>query len=462
MFNFFKKKFFQKESQPVEVEVEKIVETEQEEPQISTETQEFEEPVSVAEVVEETHYEELQPDIEEEVSQDVQEEVISEEICEPPYEAVVPVEYEEPRAEVETESISEVEEQEVFQDTFVPEEVILEEKIQEEQPSVIEYEESQIQAEMSGKVEYEQISDKFFKLSFGMLKDAISKTTEAISGQISSIVPKGEKIDDDILDELEEILIKTDVGVDLAAEIVDGIRAIKDKITTDEINDIIKEEFKKVIAQAGSNQLNFKEGLNIFLITGVNGAGKTTMIGKLAHRFKLMGGKVLIAAGDTFRAAAEEQLDIWSKRAGADIVRRDGADSASVVFDAIRKARSEDYDVLLIDTAGRLQNKFNLMEELKKIKKVIDNEASGQIAESILVLDANMGQNGLLQAEVFKEAVQITAVGLTKLDGSAKGGIIAGIAKKFNLPVKLIGVGEKIEDLKDFNADDFVDALFGK
>lgn len=300
-----------------------------------------------------------------------------------------------------------------------------------------------------------------FKLSFGSFKEALSKTTEAIFGQITSILSSGEKIDDDLLDELEEILIKADVGLDLATEIVDKIRIQKDKITAEELSNIIKDEFKKVILDAGSSELNYKEGLNIFLITGVNGAGKTTLIGKLAYRFKLSGAKVLVAAGDTFRAAAEEQLDIWSKRAGADIVRKDGADSASVVYDAIKKAQNESYDVLLIDTAGRLQNKFNLMEELKKIKRVIDNEAQGAMAESILVLDANTGQNGLAQAEVFQEAVQITAVGLTKLDGSAKGGIIAGIAKKLNLPVKLIGVGEKMEDLKDFSADDFVDALFG-
>lgn len=430
MFNFFKKKFFQKESQINAADndkIEKVIETEPQEPQIPVETPEFEEPAFVAETVEETHYEEFQP-------------------------------------QAEAENVPQAEELQILPDNTDTVEEVAVDEVQEqpcEASSPAEYDEPQIQEEISNEVEYEQLSDKFFKLPFGMLKDAISKTTDAISGQISSIAPKGEKIDDDILDELEEILIKTDVGVDLAAEIVDEIRARKDKITTDEIHDIIKEEFKKVIAQAGSNQLNFKEGLNIFLITGVNGAGKTTLIGKLAHRFGLMGGKVLIAAGDTFRAAAEEQLDIWSKRAGADIVRKDGADSASVVFDAIRKAKDENYDVLLIDTAGRLQNKYNLMEELKKIKKVIDNEAAGQISESLLVLDANMGQNGLLQAEVFKEAVQITAVGLTKLDGSAKGGIIAGIAKKFNLPVKLIGVGEKIEDLKDFNADDFVNALFG-
>lgn len=352
-----------------------------------------------------------------------------------------------------------------------PEHEIPEEQIKEALESVAEFVTKEIFVETAPVFEPEKqqeealpsAEDDFepsFKLSFDVFKEAISKTTEAISGGISALALTGEKIDEDMLDELEEILIKADVGVDLSAEITDKIRAQKDKITTENLNKIIKDEFKKILAQAGSNAMNYRDGLNIFLITGVNGAGKTTLIGKLAHRFRKYGAKVLIAAGDTFRAAAEEQLDIWSKRAGADIVRRDGADSASVVFDAVKKAKNEGYDVLLIDTAGRLQNKFNLMEELKKIKKVLDNEAQGEIAESILVIDANTGQNGLSQAEIFQEAVQITAVGLTKLDGSAKGGIIAGIAKKLSLPVKLIGVGEKMEDLKDFDADDFVEALF--
>lgn len=299
-----------------------------------------------------------------------------------------------------------------------------------------------------------------FGLSFDSLKNVISKTTDAISGEISTVFSNAEKIDDDILDELEEVLIKADVGLDLAVEIVDKLRARQKELNTGNVKQAIKDEFKSVISQAGSCELNYKEGLNIFLITGVNGSGKTTLIGKLAHRFSKAGARVLVAAGDTFRAAAEEQLDIWSQRAGADIVRRDGADSASVVFDAIKKAQNENYDVLLIDTAGRLQNKFNLMEELSKIKKVLDREAPDRIAESILVLDANTGQNGLAQAEVFQESVGVTAVGLTKIDGSAKGGIIAAIAKSLKLPVKLIGIGEKMDDLKDFSADDFVNALF--
>ena len=198
----------------------------------------------------------------------------------------------------------------------------------------------------------------------------------------------------------------------------------------------------------------------LYFITGVNGVGKTTLIGKLAHKFKVEGKRVLIAAGDTFRAAAEEQLDIWSKRAGADIVRRDKADPASVVYEAIQKAKNENYDVILVDTAGRLQNKFNLMEELAKIKSVIDKNAPEHLRETLLVLDANTGQNGLQQAKVFTEAVNLTSVALTKLDGSAKGAIVLAVAKDLKLPVKLIGVGEKMEDLKSFAPDEFINALF--
>ena len=233
------------------------------------------------------------------------------------------------------------------------------------------------------------------------------------------------------------------------------------KIKPSEVKDYLKSEFEKVLNNAGDNTLSFKENdLNIYFITGVNGAGKTTLIGKLAHKFKNENKRVLIAAGDTFRAAAEEQLDIWSKRAGADIVRRDKADPASVVYEAIQKAKNEKYDVILVDTAGRLQNKFNLMEELAKIKSVIDKNATGNLRESILVIDANTGQNGLQQAKVFTEAVNLTSVALTKLDGSAKGAIVLAIAREMRLPVKLVGVGEKMEDLKTFDSKEFIQALF--
>lgn len=300
-----------------------------------------------------------------------------------------------------------------------------------------------------------------FKLPFSNFKEAISKTTQAISGKISNILGNFETVDEDMLEEIEETLIKADVGVDFACSVTENLRTQKN-LRPDDVLSFIKNEFENIIKSCGSTELNFSENLNIFLITGVNGAGKTTLIGKLAYLFTKLNQKVLIAAADTFRAAAEEQLDIWAQRACVDILRKDKADSASVVFDSIKKAQNEGYNVLLIDTAGRLQNKFNLMEELRKIKKVIDKEAPNALSESILVLDATTGQNGLTQAEVFQESVDITAVALTKLDGSAKGGIIAAIAKKLHLPVKLIGVGEKIDDLKYFNTEDFVKALFEK
>ena len=200
--------------------------------------------------------------------------------------------------------------------------------------------------------------------------------------------------------------------------------------------------------------------VTVILVVGVNGVGKTTLIGKMAYMFKQQGKRVLIAAGDTFRAAAEEQIDIWSKRSGADIVRKDKADPASVVYETIQKAKNEKYDIILIDTAGRLQNKFNLMEELTKIKTIIDKNAPDALRESLLVIDANTGQNGLQQAKVFKKCVNLSAVALTKLDGSAKGAIVLAIAKDLGLPVKLVGVGEKMEDLKQFDSKEFINALF--
>ena len=263
----------------------------------------------------------------------------------------------------------------------------------------------------------------------------------------------------DVLDDIEASLIKADIGVDLALQIVENIK--NNNIKPTGIKEFLKSQFEEILNLAGSNELKFDfDKLNIYFVTGVNGAGKTTLIGKLAYRMKTEGKKVLLAAGDTFRAAAEEQLDIWSKRADVDIIREDKADPASIVYRAIEKAKNENYNVLIIDTAGRLQNKFNLIEELKKIKGVIDKKAPDANFESILVLDANLGQNGLNQAKVFKEAVELTAVALTKLDGSSKGGVIFAIAKEYNLPVKLIGVGEKIGDLKNFNKDEFISAIF--
>lgn len=301
---------------------------------------------------------------------------------------------------------------------------------------------------------------KFFSEGFNNLKNAVSNTANALVGNVVKSVEHEEEFSEFVLDDMEDLLISADLGVNYAAELVDKLRN-QTKIKPSEVKQYLKDEFSKVLNEAGSNELKYVDNtLNIYFITGVNGAGKTTLIGKLAYRFKNSGKKVLIAAGDTFRAAAEEQLDIWSKRAGADIVRRDKADPASVVYESIQKALQENYDVILVDTAGRLQNKFNLMEELTKIKTVIDKNAPESLRECILVLDANTGQNGLQQAKVFTEAVNITSVALTKLDSSAKGAIILAVAKDLKLPVKLVGIGEKMEDLKDFNREEFIEALF--
>lgn len=301
----------------------------------------------------------------------------------------------------------------------------------------------------------------FFKEKIDNFKDAVSNTAKSLVGNVlSSVDENEEEYSEFALDDIEDTLISADLGVSYASELVDRLRAQKNAKPS-ELKKYLKEEFIQTLKNAGDTELNYKDGeVNIYFITGVNGAGKTTLIAKMAYRFKSEGKKVLIAAGDTFRAAAEEQLNIWSVRAGADIVRRDKADPASVVYEAIQKAKNEHYDVILVDTAGRLQNKFNLMEELKKIKTVIDKQAPEALRESILVIDANTGQNGLQQAKVFGECVKLTSVALTKLDGSAKGAIILAIAKEMNLPVKLVGVGEKMEDLKAFNPDDFIDALF--
>ena len=301
---------------------------------------------------------------------------------------------------------------------------------------------------------------KFFSEKFNNIKQVVANTAQSLVGNVASAVEHEENFSEFVLDNMEDLLISADLGVNYAAELVDKLR-YQTKIKPAVVKEYLKSEFQKTLAESGNNELNYIENvLNIYLITGVNGAGKTTLIAKLAYKFKTAGKRVLIAAADTFRAAAEEQLDIWSKRAGADIIRHDKADPAAVVYETIEKAQRENYDIVLIDTAGRLQNKFNLMEELGKIKTVIDKKAPESLRECVLVLDANTGQNGLQQAKVFTESVNLTSVALTKLDGSAKGAIILAVAKEMKLPVKLIGIGEKIEDLKPFDADEFIEALF--
>ena len=290
------------------------------------------------------------------------------------------------------------------------------------------------------------------------LKNALSKTINSLINNVTSIA-NDEIINEYEFDDIESMLIKADLGVDLSVELVEKLK--NRKIKSSELKPFLKEEFINILNNAPNEKLKFdKDKINIYFVVGVNGAGKTTLIGKLAHKFKKEGQKVLLVAGDTFRAAAEEQLDVWSKRADVDILREDKADSASLAYRAIDMARKDNYNVVIIDSAGRLQNKFNLIEELKKIKNVIAKKIENDNLETILVLDGTQGQNGLNQAMVFNEAVDISAIAITKLDGTPKGGIIFSIAKNLKLPTKLIGVGENIEDIKEFNKDEFISALF--
>ena len=294
---------------------------------------------------------------------------------------------------------------------------------------------------------------------FGLLKNALSNTANSLIDSVVSVVA-GDTIPDEFeLDDIESMLIKADLGVELATELVEKIK--EKRIKSSQLKDFLKQEFIEILNLESDNKLKFdKNKLNVYFVVGVNGAGKTTLIGKLANRFKLQGEKVLLVAGDTFRAAAEEQLDVWSKRAGVDILREDKADSASLAYRSIDMARKDGYNVVIIDSAGRLQNKFNLIEELKKIKNVIYKKIENDNLETLLVLDGSQGQNGLNQALVFNEAVDISALAITKLDGTPKGGIIFSIAKNLKLPTKLIGIGEGINDVIDFNKQDFINALF--
>lgn len=279
-------------------------------------------------------------------------------------------------------------------------------------------------------------------------------------GQIVS----GQKIDDEFFDELEEQLILADMGVETAMELVENLRRDARKLGLDSGDaalEHLKGQMSGMLAE-GDHQLKLeREGLSVILFLGVNGVGKTTTIGKLASRFKQEGRRVLVAAADTFRAAAIDQLEVWCQRAQVDLIKHsEGSDPASVVYDAIAAAHSRKAEILLVDTAGRLQNKNNLMEELKKLRRIIEREHPGQPGEVLLVLDATTGQNALSQAKLFKEAAGVTGVVLTKLDGTAKGGIVLGIQNEYGLPVKFTGWGESAEDLKPFDAEAFSKRLF--
>ena len=297
---------------------------------------------------------------------------------------------------------------------------------------------------------------------FNKIAEGLKKTRDSMMGKVDALLNSFTKIDEDFFDELEESLIMADVGAVTSARICENLRKkVKEEGLSDPAS--VKGALKEIIAQMleGDEALNLSTKPSIILVIGVNGVGKTTTIGKLAHNLHEDGKKVLLAAADTFRAAAIDQLQIWADRAGVDLVKHgEGSDPAAVVFDAINAGKARGCDVVICDTAGRLHNKKNLMDELSKIARVIDREAPGSAKEVLLVLDATTGQNALNQAKLFQEAAGLTGIILTKLDGTARGGVVIGIKEELNIPIKYIGVGEQIDDLRPFDSKDFVEALF--
>ena len=297
---------------------------------------------------------------------------------------------------------------------------------------------------------------------FDKIKAGLTKTREALSGTLGSVFSGFSEIDDDFYDELEESLILADLGVDTSVKAVGRLRkAVREQHlkTTEEAREALKEILVDMLS-VGDTELNLSTHPSVILVIGVNGVGKTTTIGKIAKQLTSQGKKVMLVAGDTFRAAAADQLEIWAGRSGAAIVRQhEGADPASVVVDGIQSAKARDVDVILIDTAGRLHNKTNLMNELNKISRIVARELPDAAKEVLLVLDGTTGQNGLIQAKQFKEIAGVTAIALTKLDGTAKGGIVIAVADALQIPVKFVGVGEQADDLMPFSAKEFVEAL---
>ena len=297
---------------------------------------------------------------------------------------------------------------------------------------------------------------------FEKLKTGLSKTKESFNTKINDVFSNFRKVDEEFLEELEEVLIMSDMGVDTSVKIVDNLRKRikKDNIKDEEeVKEALRDEIKKIFDEV-DNSLNLKTKPSVILVVGVNGVGKTTSIGKIANKLKNDGKKVVIAAADTFRAAAVEQLEVWAKRSGSELVKKEeGHDPASVVYEAIKRTKEMDADVLIVDTAGRLHNKKYLMDELHKIKKVINKEMGNLSQEVLLVLDATTGQNAINQVKAFKQETDVTGLVLTKLDGSSKGGVVVGIVEENKIPVKFIGVGEQIDDMEIFNSEDFAKAI---
>ncbi|MFT3739012.1 MAG: signal recognition particle-docking protein FtsY [Breznakibacter sp.] len=311
--------------------------------------------------------------------------------------------------------------------------------------------------------------DSFKRAKKEDLDKGLAKTKESVLKKLTRVVVGRSKVDDDVLDDLEEVLITSDVGVNTTLKIIQRIeqRVAKDKfLTTLELNTILKEEIEALLAENKSNSLadveiNGTDKPYVIMVVGVNGVGKTTTIGKLANQFKKSGKQVVLGAADTFRAAAIDQLVVWAERVGVTIVKQQmGSDPASVAFDTLASAKAQDADVVIIDTAGRLHNKVNLMNELSKIKKVMQKVVPGAPHEVLLVLDGSTGQNAFEQAKEFTKATEVSALAITKLDGTAKGGVVIGVSDQFQIPVKYIGIGEGIDDLQLFDSKEFVESLF--
>lgn len=317
---------------------------------------------------------------------------------------------------------------------------------------------------------FKNLKEKFTKSTDSVtekFKEGLTKTRENFSGAVNDLVARYRKVDEDFFEELEEILIQADVGFDVVMELVDELRMeVKRQNIKDpsDVQAVISEKLVQIYESAddSSNEVNIQnDGLTVILFVGVNGVGKTTTIGKLANKYKEEGKKVLLAAGDTFRAGAIDQLEVWGERANVDVIKQgEGSDPAAVIYDALQAAKSRNIDVLLCDTAGRLQNKVNLMNELEKVKRVIEREVPGAPHEVLLVLDATTGQNALIQARNFKEATDVSGIVLSKLDGTAKGGIVLAIRNELQIPVKFVGLGEGIDDLQSFDAEKYVYGLF--
>ena len=366
--------------------------------------------------------------------------------------------------QVESEDITEQQAEEISEELHDITEGQVQE-LSEEHDDIVEEHVEEVPVELVDVTEEEAEEEPEKRSFFARLKEGLSKTTQNITGKIDQMLGNYTKIDEDMLEELEEILITSDVGYETTVEIVDRLRQnLKEKLIDNPAQ--VKPELKLVIEsmlQENQESLRIEESPSILVVVGVNGVGKTTSIGKLAHQMKGQGKSVLLAAADTFRAAAADQLTIWAERSGVDIVKhQEGADPSAVIFDGIHAAKKRNIDVLICDTAGRLHNRKNLMQELGKIFKIVEREYPEANKEVLLVIDATTGQNAMNQAKVFKEVAPLSGIILTKLDGTAKGGVVLAITQELKIPVKFIGVGEQIDDLQMFDASSFAEAMIGE